>query len=86
MIDEEPEEEEEDPPGHRRVHDEEEDEEHVEDDDDKVSASIDPEERQETNHANAESDRPSVGNHTRVSYPQGAATISGKKYNDDIVN
>ena len=84
MIDEEPEEEEKDPEGHRRVHDEE-DEEHVEDDDDKVSAAVDPEERQDTNHANAESDRPSVGNPTRVSYAQGAA-ISGKKYNDDIVN
>jgi hypothetical protein len=57
----------------------------VEDDDDKVSAAIDPEERQDTNHANAESDRPSVGNPTRVSYAQGAA-ISSKKYNDDIVN
>ena len=85
MIDEEPEEEEEDPEGHRRVHDEEEEEKHVEDDDDKVSAAIDPEERQDTNHANAESDRPSVSNPTRVSYAQGAA-ISGKKYNDDIVN
>ena len=84
VIDEEPEEEEEDPQGHRRVHDEE-DEEHVEDDDDKVSAAIDPEERQDTNHANVESYRPSVGNPTRVSYAQGAA-ISGKKYNDDIVN